>query len=120
MARPSRHDLFNVVVVVTHTPVVVNAALERVAPPRFTLIFVSSIIVWLPLLSPLPEVPRLAPLVRMLFLFLQSIIPVPSFLTLARGRCTPMTMSAPVRPLGARGHADRQVIMKIGVGLTCG
>ena len=38
---------------------------------------------WMPLLSPLPEVPRLQPLVRMLFLFLQSVVPtVPaSFLT---------------------------------------
>jgi putative membrane protein len=37
----------------------------------------------MPLLSPLPEVPRLQPLVRMLFLFMQSIVPtVPaSFLT---------------------------------------
>ena len=37
----------------------------------------------LPLLSPLPEVPRLPPLGRMLFLFLQSVVPtVPaSFLT---------------------------------------
>ena len=47
------------------------------------LIFLSSIIVWMPLLSPLPEVPRLPPLGRMLFLFLQSIVPtIPaSFLT---------------------------------------
>ena len=47
------------------------------------LIFVSSLIVWMPLLSPLPEVPRLQPLARMLFLFLQSVVPtVPaSFLT---------------------------------------
>ena len=47
------------------------------------LILVSSLIVWMPLLSPLPEVPRLQPLARMLFLFLQSVVPtVPaSFLT---------------------------------------
>jgi putative membrane protein len=47
------------------------------------LIVLSSLLVWMPLLSPLPEVPRLQPLVRMLYLFLQSIVPtVPaSFLT---------------------------------------
>ena len=47
------------------------------------LVFGSSLIVWMPLLSPLPEVPRLEPLMRMLFLFFQSIVPtVPaSFLT---------------------------------------
>jgi putative membrane protein len=77
--------VFNLVVIVTHTPVVVNASLHH-ALLHFgvhTLIFVSSLIVWMPLLSPLPEVPRLQPLARMLFLFLQSVVPtVPaSFLT---------------------------------------
>src|SRR5690348_13970708 len=77
--------LFNLVVIVTHTPVVVNAALEH-APIHFaihTVIVLSSLIVWMPLLSPLPEVPRFHPLMCMLFLFMQSIVPtVPaSFLT---------------------------------------
>ena len=77
--------VFNLVIIVTHTPVVVNAALNH-ALIHFgihALIVVSSLIVWMPLLSPLPEVPRLQPLVRMLFLFLQSVVPtVPaSFLT---------------------------------------
>ena len=77
--------IFNVVVVVTHTPAVVDASLHH-ALLHFlvhTLIVLSSLLVWMPLLSPLPEVPRLQPLVRMLYLFLQSIVPtVPaSFLT---------------------------------------
>ena len=77
--------IFNVVIIVTHIPVVVNASLHH-ALLHFgihALIVVSSLIVWMPLLSPLPEVPRLQPLARMLFLFLQSIVPtVPaSFLT---------------------------------------
>jgi putative membrane protein len=77
--------IFNFVVVVTHTPVVVNASLHH-ALLHFAihvLIVVSSLLVWMPLLSPLPEVPRLQPLVRMLYLFLQSVVPtVPaSFLT---------------------------------------
>ncbi len=77
--------VFNLVIIVTHTPVVVNASLRH-ALIHFgvhTLIVLSSLIVWMPLLSPLPEVPRLQPLVRMLFLFLQSVVPtVPaSFLT---------------------------------------
>ena len=116
--------LFNVVVVVTHTPVVVNAALEH-ALVHFaihTLIFVSSIIVWLPLLSPLPEVPRLPPLVRMLFLFLQSIIPtVPaSFLTFGARPLYSFYDHVP-RLFGISALTDMQVagiIMKIGVGLT--
>jgi putative membrane protein len=77
--------VFNAVVIVTHTPGVVNASLRH-APIHFgvhTLLLVSSLLVWMPLLSPLPEVPRLQPLVRMVFLFLQSVVPtVPaSFLT---------------------------------------
>jgi putative membrane protein len=77
--------LFNFVIIVTHVPVVVNASLHH-ALLHFgihALIVVSSLIVWMPLLSPLPEVPRLQPLARMLFLFLQSVVPtVPaSFLT---------------------------------------
>jgi putative membrane protein len=77
--------IFNLVVIITHTPVVVNVALHH-ALVHFavhTLIVLSALLVWMPLLSPLPEVPRLHPLGRMLFLFLQSVIPtVPaSFLT---------------------------------------
>ena len=77
--------VFNFVIIVTHVPVVVNASLHH-ALLHFgihALIVLSSLIVWMPLLSPLPEVPRLQPLARMLFLFLQSVVPtVPaSFLT---------------------------------------
>jgi putative membrane protein len=77
--------IFNLVIIVTHIPVVVDASLHH-ALLHFSLhalILVSSLIVWMPLLSPLPEVPRLQPLARMLFLFLQSVVPtVPaSFLT---------------------------------------
>ena len=90
-----------------------------------TLIFVSSLIVWMPLLSPLPEVPRLPPLGRMLFLFLQSVVPtVPaSFLTFGDHPLYRSTRRpAPVGRLGARRHAVRRAsIMKIGVGLhVCG
>jgi len=77
--------VFNLVVIVTHTPVVVNAALHNgfIHFSVHVVIVLSSLIVWMPLLSPLPEVPRLVPLARMLFLFLQSVVPtVPaSFLT---------------------------------------
>jgi putative membrane protein len=77
--------IFNLVVIVTHVPVVVNVALHHalVHFALHALILVSSLIVWMPLVSPLPEVPRLHPLGRMGFLFLQSIVPtVPaSFLT---------------------------------------
>jgi putative membrane protein len=77
--------VFNAVVVFTHVPGVVDAALRNGAVHFVihALVLVSSLIVWMPLASPLPEVPRFAPLLRMLFLFLQAVVPtVPaSFLT---------------------------------------
>ncbi len=77
--------LFNFVIILTHIPVVVDASLRNglLHFSLHALLLLSSLIVWMPLLSPLPEVPRLQPLARMLFLFLQSVVPtVPaSFLT---------------------------------------
>jgi putative membrane protein len=74
------------------------------------------------MLSPLPEVPRLAPLVRMLYLFLQSIIPtVPaSFLTFGARPLYSFYDHVP-RLFGMSALTDMQiagVIMKIGVGMT--
>jgi len=77
--------IFNLVIIVTHVPAVVDAALHHALIHFFlhALVLVSALIVWMPLVSPLPEVPRFHPLMRMLFLFLQSVVPtVPaSFLT---------------------------------------
>ena len=36
----------------------------------------SSIVAWLPLLSPLPEVPRLQPVLKMVYLFLWGLVPL--------------------------------------------
>lgn len=77
--------LFNAVVVVLHTPAVVDASLRSglVHFSLHALLLGSALVVWMPLLSPLPEVPRFAPPLGMLFLFMQSVLPtVPaSFLT---------------------------------------
>jgi putative membrane protein len=77
--------IFNLVIIVTHVPAVVDAALHNGVIHFFlhAVVLVSALIVWMPLVSPLPEVPRFHPLMRMLFLFLQSVVPtVPaSFLT---------------------------------------
>jgi len=116
--------VFNLVIIVTHTPIVVNAALEH-ALVHFgihTLIFLSSLIVWMPLLSPLPEVPRLQPLARLLYLFLQSVVPtVPaSFLTFGAHPLYSFYDHVP-RLFGVSALNDMQiagVVMKIGVGLT--
>jgi putative membrane protein len=116
--------IFNLVVIVTHMPIVVNASLEHglLHFGLHALLFGSSIIVWMPLLSPLPEVPRLQPLGRMLFLFLQSVVPtVPaSFLTFGAHPLYSFYDHVP-RLFGVSALSDMQVagvIMKIGVGLT--
>jgi putative membrane protein len=69
--------LFNVVVVTTHLPPVVERA---VLNPLFhlgvhTVVLLAALIVWLPVLSPLPEIPRFFAPITMVYLFLQSIIP---------------------------------------------
>ncbi len=76
---------FNLVVVVTHWPAFVDLTLRSVVAHflAHTLLLVSAFVVWMPILSPLPEIPRLAPIGRMVFLFFQTVVPtVPaSFLT---------------------------------------
>ncbi len=77
--------IFNVVIVLTHWPAFVDLTL-RSALVHFaahTVLLLSAFVIWMPILSPLPEIPRLTPIARMVFLFLQTIVPtIPaSFLT---------------------------------------
>jgi putative membrane protein len=76
---------FNVVFVVTHWPAFVDLTL-RSGLAHFLahcLLLLSAFVVWMPILSPLPEIPRLVPMARLVFLFLQTVVPtIPaSFLT---------------------------------------
>ncbi|HEX9312115.1 MAG TPA: cytochrome c oxidase assembly protein [Actinomycetota bacterium] len=77
--------LFNSVILLTHWPAWVNLTLhsEPFHLLSHTMLFVSASCMWWPVLSPLPEMPTLSYPARMLYLFLQSIVPtVPaSFLT---------------------------------------
>jgi putative membrane protein len=79
--------IFNGVLLITHWPAIVDAAVVH-EPLHFLLHVVlvgSAIVMWWPIMSPLPELPPLTPPVQMLYLFIQSIVPmVPaSFLTFA-------------------------------------
>ena len=81
--------LFNTFIVFTHWPTVVDASLHSELT-HFTLhaaLMITATLMWMPVLSPLPEVRRLSPPAQMLYLFLQSVVPtVPaSFLTLSDG-----------------------------------
>ena len=59
--------VFNVVLVLTHWPTVVDASLHNGALHFgvHALIFVTSLLVWLPVVSPLPRPPLIWPLVRL-------------------------------------------------------
>jgi putative membrane protein len=77
--------VFNVTIVLVHWPAMVDLTL-RSGWAHFAahaILLLSAFIVWMPIVSPLPEIPRLVPPLRMAFLFLQSVVPtIPaSFLT---------------------------------------
>jgi len=115
--------LFNGVLVLTHWPAMVNASLESgwVHFSLHVVLFVSSLVVWLPVVSPLPEVPRLQPVMRMLYLFTWSIVPtVPaSFLTFGASPLYKFYEHLP-HLFGLSTLADQQLaglIMKIAAGL---
>ena len=84
-------------------------------------LFSVAIMVWLPVVSPTPLIPRLNPPLRMLLLFLHSIIPtVPaSFLTFGRTPLYPSYIDSAAH-FGISTITDQQVsglIMKLGGGL---
>jgi len=77
--------IFNGLLLFTHWPAVVDLAL-RSELAHFCIHFVmvvAAVIMWWPVLSPLPEAPALVPPMQMMYLFLQSLVPtIPaSFLT---------------------------------------
>jgi len=115
--------VFNVVLVFTHWPALVNASLESplLHFSVHTVLFVSAFIVWMPVLSPLPEIPRLAAPLRAVYLFLQSVVPtVPaSFLTFGAHPLYAFYKGKP-HLWGLSTLEDQQVgglLMKIGAGM---
>jgi len=115
--------LFNVLVAVTHWPTMVNASVGS-EPLHFFLhliLVTSALIMWFPVIAPLPELPRLSDPGKMLYLFGQSILPtVPaSFLTFADSPIYSSYASFP-RLWGISAVSDQMtagLIMKIGGGL---
>ena len=81
--------LFNAVIVITHWPALVNLSLrsELAHFGIHVVLVTSSIIMWWPVVDRLPELSRMSPPGKMLYLFLQSVVPtVPaSFLTFSDG-----------------------------------
>jgi putative membrane protein len=125
LARPLVAGLlFNVLIVLTHWPLVVNATLES-EPLHFgahALLFGSAVLMWLPVLNlgRAPDLPQLGAAGRMLYLFLQSVLPtVPaSFLTFAERPVYRFYAEAP-RVFGLSAVDDQQLagaLMKVYAG----
>ncbi|MDQ1402351.1 MAG: putative rane protein [Actinomycetota bacterium] len=115
--------IFNVVLAFTHWPALVDAAL-RSEPLHFgvhLLSFSTAMLMWLPVFNLLPELPRLGYPMRMVYLFLQSLIPtVPaSFLTFAEHPVYKFYGHVP-RPFALGVLDDQQLagaMMKVGGGI---
>ncbi|MGZ4734145.1 MAG: cytochrome c oxidase assembly protein [Acidimicrobiia bacterium] len=115
--------VFNVVIVLVHWPAMVDLTL-RSGWAHFlahAVLLVSAFIVWMPVVSPLPEIPRLVAPLRMAFLFLQSVVPtIPaSFLTFGTHPLYRRYESLP-KLWGISALDDQLIaglIMKIAVGL---
>jgi putative membrane protein len=115
--------IFNGMVAFIHWPLIVEVQTtsETAHLAVHTLIVVSSLIMWWPVLTPLPETARLSEPGKMFFLFLQSIVPtVPaSFLTFATAPIYAAYADIPglwgIDPVTDQRMAG--LIMKIGGGL---
>ena len=123
MSRPVPNLIqANLVLVLSHWPLIVRGTVEFHALHfvAHAVLLTSALVMWMPVASPLPEIPRLQPLLQMLYLFLQTIIPtIPaSFLTFGRGLLYPVYGTFP-RIWDISAITDQQVaglIMKIGAG----
>jgi putative membrane protein len=111
--------VFNVVVMVTHIPPVVNASVQN-APLHYALhllLVLTAVLMWMPVVGPFHEL-RLSDAAKPVYLFLQSVVPtVPAgWLTFAEG-VVYKQYNQPVRVWGISPTDDQQLagaIMKIG------
>ena len=114
---------FNAVLLFSHWPEVVAASVgsELVHLGLHVLIVTSALVMWWPVMSPLPEMPSLPPPGQMIYLFLQSLAPtIPaSFLTFGHTPLYPVYATFP-RIWGIDALTDQLIaglIMKILGGL---
>jgi putative membrane protein len=100
LTRPSgAFAAFNVVLVAWHLPPLYNLAMEQhpVHIVEHLMIMAASVILWWPLLSPLPELPRAPYPVQMLYLFVVGLpmVVVSIFISMADGVLYPYYARAP-------------------------
>jgi putative membrane protein len=115
--------LFNATLGLIHVPGVVELMLTSEAAHFgiHTLLLVTGVLMWWPVLDPIPDLPHLPPFLKMGYLFLQSLVPtIPaSFLTLGETALYPIYETLP-RIGGISAHTDQVIaglIMKLGGGL---
>jgi putative membrane protein len=105
--------VFNTVVAVTHIPNVVNMTThnEMFHFSMHLLLVSSSFIMWSPVLTPLIELPKLSYPPRMMYLFVQSLLPtVPaSFLTFGHTVLYRAYLHAPDRLFGMSALTDQLI-----------
>jgi putative membrane protein len=100
LTRPSgSFATFNAVLVAWHLPPLYNLAMEQhpVHIVEHLMIMAASVILWWPLLSPLPELPRAPYPVQMLYLFVvgMPMVVVSIFISMADGILYPFYARAP-------------------------
>ena len=115
--------IFNGVLLFTHWPAIVEASVgsEAIHLSLHVLIVTSALLMWWPVMSPLPEMPALSPPGQMIYLFLQSLAPtIPaSFLTFGHTPLYPIYATFP-RIWGMSALNDQLIaglVMKIAGGL---
>ena len=105
--------LFNTVVAVTHIPNVVNMTThnEGFHFGMHVILVSTSFIMWSPVLTPLMELPKLSYPPRMMYLFVQSLVPtVPaSFLTFGHTVLYRAYLHAPTRLFGISALTDQLI-----------
>jgi putative membrane protein len=112
--------IFNVAIIVSHIPGVVNASLTN-GPLHYgihLLVVTTALLMWMPVCGPIPEF-RIGDGAKMIYLFLQSVVPtVPAaWLTFAEGAVYRPYGEQPVRVWGLSVTDDQQLagaIMKTG------
>ncbi len=115
--------IFNGVLLFTHWPAIVEASVgsEPIHLSLHVLIVASGLVMWWPVISPLPEMPSLSAPGQMIYLFLQSLAPtIPaSFLTFGHTPLYPVYATFP-RIWGMSALTDQLIaglIMKLAGGL---
>jgi putative membrane protein len=115
--------IFNGVILITHLTPVVDLAL-RVHSFHFVvhvLLVATAVLMWFPVLSPLPELPRIGPFAQLIYLFVQQLVPgvVASFLVFADNVVYEFYATSPIRYWGISVVDDQRwaaVVMKLAGG----